>query len=216
MKTICYIYGLLDPITREIRYVGKTVNLKRRIKEHLSPSETKSKSHKNEWIKSLARNGLKPAFRILQEVSIDDWQEAEKFHIKKAKSRGHRLTNTTEGGEGYDGSVEVSEKISNSLKGIVFSEERNRKISESLKGHPVSEETRRKIGEANKSHKGTLEGNKKISEKAKERGKFSEEHKAKMSAAMKGKHKGKIPWNKGLKMEFKPRGKRKAQIDYFG
>ena len=56
-----FIYSLSDPRTGEIRYVGKTVNLKRRLYGHLYDDE---KTHKSAWIKSLKRLGLKPQLDI--------------------------------------------------------------------------------------------------------------------------------------------------------
>ncbi len=43
-----YIYTLSDPNTNEVRYVGKTINIKRRYKQHLY--DKRQTSHKNSWI----------------------------------------------------------------------------------------------------------------------------------------------------------------------
>lgn len=46
---ITYIYTLSDPITGDIRYVGKTTNLKQRYKAHCNPSNNKH-THKYNWV----------------------------------------------------------------------------------------------------------------------------------------------------------------------
>lgn len=42
-----YIYKLTDPRNNEVRYIGKTTNIKRRYKQHLYD---KRKSHKSSWM----------------------------------------------------------------------------------------------------------------------------------------------------------------------
>jgi hypothetical protein len=43
------IYALIDPETYEVRYVGKTTNLKRRLNRHLNESRKSTSSHKKAW-----------------------------------------------------------------------------------------------------------------------------------------------------------------------
>lgn len=54
-----FIYTLKDPITDEIRYVGKSDDPKNRLVEHLKKSKY-NKTHKNNWIISLLDKDLKP------------------------------------------------------------------------------------------------------------------------------------------------------------
>ena len=91
------IYCLKDPITNEIRYIGKTVNLKERLANHIYKSKS-SKTHCASWIKSLISKGFKP---IIQEIEeCENWQEREIYWIEYYKSQGASLTNHTIGGEG--------------------------------------------------------------------------------------------------------------------
>ena len=79
-----FIYALKDPRLEklgEVRYIGKTNNPKRRIWEHIRHSS--SNIYKNRWIKTLTKIGLKPVMEILEEVDENNWQEKEKFFIKK-------------------------------------------------------------------------------------------------------------------------------------
>ena len=123
MKT--YIYTLSHPITNEVRYVGKTINIARRYKQHLYD---KRKSHKASWVKSLKNEGLKPVMTIV-ETCEGEWQEREKFWI----SQYDNLTNLKDGG-GVDyvrtTSEETKEKLRQVNLGKVLSVEHKEKIKE--------------------------------------------------------------------------------------
>lgn len=93
-----YIYGLEDPITKEIRYIGKTNNCKYRYNQHINDN---SKSYKSSWIKSL--KGKYPNMIILDEVSEDEWEFWETYWITLFKSWNCKLTNLTNGGLGHNG-----------------------------------------------------------------------------------------------------------------
>lgn len=86
-----YIYGLFDPTTGEIRYIGRTWNVDKRYKTHCF---TIDKSPKAQWIKSLAANGQRPEVAILQECSdTSDAKRAEYDWIMKVISAGGNLLN---------------------------------------------------------------------------------------------------------------------------
>ena len=102
METIemnVYIYTLEHPITKEIRYVGKTKNLEERLKNHINKAHNKN-SHKTNWIESLKKKGLRPILKVVEEVPNNEWRYWEKFWISIFKSWGFRLVNHTSGGEG--------------------------------------------------------------------------------------------------------------------
>lgn len=121
-----FIYYLLDPITKEIRYVGKAVNINRRKCEHLAPSRLKEKCHRNSWIKSLLEQDLKPIMVIkIATKNITELGQLEKDEIKNLRSKNVNLTNHTEGGEGVVG-----------YKWGHHTEESKRKISLANKGKP--------------------------------------------------------------------------------
>lgn len=93
-----YIYALQDPITDEIRYVGKSINPEERLKYHIKHLKREANTWKSRWITKLLNQGLSPQLIILEEV-VGRWQEAEMFWIAYLKSIGCRLTNLTEGGD---------------------------------------------------------------------------------------------------------------------
>lgn len=115
------IYGLIDPISKELRYVGYSSDYLARLKEHLLPSNLKSSTHKVAWIKSLLKDSKKPEIIILDVASSKiEAKEKEVELVEYYKYIGCDLTNGTPGGDGRYGfttSIEVKEKIRKSMKG---------------------------------------------------------------------------------------------------
>lgn len=98
---ITYIYTLTCPTTNKIRYVGKTINPKRRLQSHLW-NNPKNKTYVYKWIQKLKKSGLKPNMNIIDEVK-DNWKEREIYWIDFYKNQGCKLCNITSGGEGSYG-----------------------------------------------------------------------------------------------------------------
>lgn len=110
-----YIYVLIDPRNGDFRYVGKTNNknkhsLPQRLNVHLHDTKI---NHKVSWIKSLHALGLKPTIEVIEECSMADWIEAERFWIVQLRALGYNLTNLAIGGEGSGStSLETRKKLS--------------------------------------------------------------------------------------------------------
>jgi len=105
------IYVLKDPMTNEIRYIGRTKNfLNKRLNGHLSKAKTnKIKTHKDNWLLSLSS---KPA--IEQLTTVMGWKESHIYEqnlIKEYLEKGYNLTNLDDRGEG-----EVNKIISKEQK----------------------------------------------------------------------------------------------------
>ena len=131
-----YIYTLSDPITGEIRYVGKTSSLKRRIYAHINECKGDRKSHKINWIKSLLEKNERPLISILDVINKSDWQYWEQYWIEQFKQWGFNLTNLTKGGDGGQGYKHTNlnkKKMRDSKLGKPLSEEHKEKISKSVK-----------------------------------------------------------------------------------
>lgn len=94
-----FIYSLEDPMTHEIRYIGKTNNPYDRYKAHKNISRDKN-THKRNWINKLRINGLHPIMNIIDVVKIDEWGFWEKYWIQQFNVWGFNLLNYTDGGEG--------------------------------------------------------------------------------------------------------------------
>jgi group I intron endonuclease len=99
MKTI-YIYTLSDPISNDIRYVGKTVNPTKRYRKHLKESSRRG-YHSSCWINSLLTNGVEPIITVIEICDDSNWDEREKYWIE-LYSKQYDLTNIHEGG-GFGG-----------------------------------------------------------------------------------------------------------------
>jgi len=144
MGKVVYIYSLKDPRDYQIKYIGKTIDIDRRRKEHNQIHRNK-KSKKNSWIIHLIKNGMQPIMEVLEECKESDWVERERFWIRYYKELGFNLKNMTLGGESNDG--------------YVFTKEDRLKQSKSQrlrhKTTPFSMETREKLS---KKAKETLNG----------------------------------------------------------
>lgn len=93
---MAYIYVLKDPVTEKIRYVGKTICIEARLSSHLSESKRGTKNHRYDWIRSLIP--LIPKIEVIEECVDTEWEERERFWIKKLLNEGHNLCNGTKGG----------------------------------------------------------------------------------------------------------------------
>jgi len=165
---IAYIYALVEPVTEEIRYIGKTTNPKRRLIRHLSDARIND-SYKDKWLRKLKNQGLKPTLEILDEVPHDEWVFWEKHWISLCKSWGLKLTNGNSGG------------IGGGASGYKWSEESKLKLSESKKGkapvwwNPGQIRTEEHKENLSKANKGRISPNKNKT--------YTEEHKSKLRDA---------------------------------
>jgi len=125
VSAIVYIYGLIDPNIEQLRYVGKSVNPKIRLRKHIS-ERWKSDSHKNRWVRKLLGEDIKPRLIVIDVVPKLEWQFWEIFYIAYFKGLGINLTNGTKGGDQPP-----------STKGRKHTEESKRKMSEIKKGKPI-------------------------------------------------------------------------------
>jgi hypothetical protein len=105
------IYGLVDPNTNEIRYIGKSTSGLSRPREHLKPSAyLKQKNHKANWIKHLVSNNQLPYIVVLQEAETkEELTQLEIKFIAEYRNKGYKLTNGTNGGEGAPGMIHKQE-----------------------------------------------------------------------------------------------------------
>jgi hypothetical protein len=182
------IYKLIDPRNDKVRYVGWCKNVRQRYNEHLSEARRGFIGHKNNWIRSLLKEELKPIVEIIENILYKNKTEREQYWIKFYGR--DNLTNGTDGGEGALGwvpSIEQRQKMSDVLKGrpgtllgVPMKEETKRKLSESKKGKPawnkgmiMSEEFCKKVSEGS------------IGKVYPKRGPMSDENKQKLSKSKK-------------------------------
>lgn len=98
MENNVKIYKLIDPRTNEIRYIGKTISLlQRRLRCHIHTAKN-GNNHKDNWIKNILNDNLRPIIELVEMVPEKDWEEREKYWIAYYNSIGVNLTNATDGG----------------------------------------------------------------------------------------------------------------------
>lgn len=100
MQTVIYIYGLVDPRDKRVRYIGKTNSLKRRLEQHVSNDDA-SNPRKQRWIAGLKEKGLRPEMIVVEECDNANWIEREKFWIAEYRVTESDLINIADGGEGH-------------------------------------------------------------------------------------------------------------------
>lgn len=157
------IYGLVDPRTLLVRYVGLSTQGARRAIQH---RHTRKSTHRENWIRSLHRAGLDFVFVILEEVDTAfRLPAAERFWIAYGRACGWPLTNITDGGDRPATTPETRAKIGAANRGRIPSRETRAKMraaklgtkqtpewkakrAAALRGKPKSEQHRRNLSQA--------------------------------------------------------------------
>lgn len=102
-KSEMFIYGLFDPRTKEVRYVGQTAKGLKRAWQHWGTHawKTGKNLHKKAWIGQLKTLELKYEVEILERCnSYEALDEAETFWIKHLLEIDVKLVNKSLGGAG--------------------------------------------------------------------------------------------------------------------
>lgn len=86
-----HIYGLIDPRDNRIKYIGQTVDLERRYKEHCAMY---GETAKDVWIAEMAALGLKPGLVHLETVDGTEANFREQWWIELLKVTGSEMVNT--------------------------------------------------------------------------------------------------------------------------
>ena len=178
MKPV-YIYALLDPEARLVRYVGKSTQPHKRLRQHILSARRGGDRRICRWIRSLLERGLLPQMLILERAMQDSWESAEQYWITAFREDGADLTNHTDGGDGaHNPDDESRAKLSETRKQLwrtdtkfrermleVFrSPERCQHISEALTGKPHSADHVVKLPQNRKGWHQSEEAKAKISE----------------------------------------------------
>lgn len=167
--TRVFIYILIDPQSKQIRYVGKTTDVNRRLRRHITERFLHD-SYKDRWIRKLIDNDFSPEIEIIDKVDKVEWAYWEKFYISYFKYIGCELTNGTLGGDeppstkGKKHTIESKLKMSKTKKGKPIpwlnnggerTEEHKKNLSKSCKGRKspnkgkiYSEEFKKKLSES--------------------------------------------------------------------
>lgn len=155
------IYGLIDPRTLLVRYIGQARKFKRPY-DHLDCLDIDwcgARTHKTNWIQELHKAGLQYDVCILESVAFD-LNSAEIWWIAYGRACGWPLTNSTLGGEGGDtftnsaNPEQARANMRDAQLGRHHTEETKTRIGISNVGRFVSEETRNAVAESNRRRRG--------------------------------------------------------------
>lgn len=137
---VVYIYGLWDSRDSRLRYIGKTINPKARLRRHCLDYDKGKITHCSTWVKGLLNDGLEPMMEILEECTEETWREAERDWIAKARGFGLDLVNMVDGGMGgaVRGRKLSKEHIEKMVKARVYK-------PSPLKGRPLSPERKAQL-----------------------------------------------------------------------
>lgn len=157
------VYGLRDPRTQAIRYIGRSSSGLTRPKQHwLASRNNKSRRHSVCWLRELAEHGLRCEIVVLQTcTSVAEASEAERFWIVLGRSAG-TLTNHTDGGEGRTDnkgkplSLEHRANISAARKASPAVKAAGRRAAEMMRGKPRSPATIEKLRRADPQRRATM------------------------------------------------------------
>lgn len=168
---MAYIYKHLRNDTNDVFYVGYGTDDGGKYKRAIT-----KKSRNIHWKNIVNKVGFH--YEIIEDnLTLDELSERERYWIKfygRSDLNEGTLVNMTDGGDGGDTSGYIDyTKVSNSMKGRIFSDEHKNK----LKG-PKSEDTKLKL---RKPH--SIEHNKNVS-KALTGRKLSKEHKEKIRQSL--------------------------------
>lgn len=177
------IYGLTDPRTGEVRYIGKScVGLSR-------PRSGRYRAKCGSWIASLKKRGLRHGVIILAEFdAADGLYEREQWAIAYARCLGWRLTNMTDGGPGLvNPSESTKAKLSAAHRGRRHTPEARERMRAAQRkrvadGWRPSAETIDKMRRARLGKKQSMEAVRKTAD-AHRGTRMSEETRARMSKA---------------------------------
>ena len=105
-----YIYCLKDN-NNNIRYIGKTTNINRRLSAHINDAKNnKTSRYVCNWIKSLLKRDLKPIIELIETCNENNWEAREKYWINYYKEIIPNLCNRCEGGTGGLNKENLSQK----------------------------------------------------------------------------------------------------------
>lgn len=86
------IYGLKDPLTNKLRYIGCSINIDNRYRQHLYNSKNLL-NEKDLWINELLSNNFYPELIILDIIETDNRKKALNLEAKYINENKETLFN---------------------------------------------------------------------------------------------------------------------------
>lgn len=95
------VYALVDPRSHKVMYVGQSLDVNKRFKQHTDIRHSDSNWGKAVWLSELRRSGLVPELIVLaSNLDYEQMNEAEKRYIREYKVKGEAEFNIAAGGAG--------------------------------------------------------------------------------------------------------------------
>jgi len=130
------VYGLIDPRTGQIRYVGASGNLKQREQESRSPHGAR-RTPRDLFVVELLRLGTQPEFFVIEEcATADEAFNHEEWWIAYFRFLGADLLNRSTGGpttKGVQWGMEDRVRMSRRRGGRPFTDQHGHRY-ETIKG----------------------------------------------------------------------------------
>lgn len=112
------IYALLDPDTREVRYVGRTYQeISYRRSAHMKRASEGKDTPIYAWLRELASRHKMPKIILVDKIRESCWDDNETKVINKFRSEGVKLLNTYQSGGEDEEIIVVSEDSKESPEG---------------------------------------------------------------------------------------------------
>jgi hypothetical protein len=96
-EIICGVYALLDPETLRVMYVGQSIDVDYRYRQHCAVLNSDPNQAKVRWVAGLARRGLQPTLELLVECERHELSRVEYRLIREHKARGEAELNVVVG-----------------------------------------------------------------------------------------------------------------------
>lgn len=152
-----YIYALQDPRTYEVRYIGKSVSPKNRLRNHINGQRYAQNWRMRQWIGELRADARRPVLMIVDECDLENWQERERHWIKIFREVGSRLCNIESGGNGlHAATYEMRANMRAAAVGKTLTAEHKARIAAAHRGKkraPFSDEWLRNMSNARRGKK---------------------------------------------------------------
>lgn len=145
------IYGLYDPDSGVLAYVGKAVDAEKRLAGHIRDSARRN-TPVYQWIRALTAQGKRPVLAIIQTCGPDDWTTVERSVIAESRAAGIALLNLAPGGNepfcptevrAANGRRNARARVSTPRKARFYALKRT--LGQALKRGEVSEATKAKL-----------------------------------------------------------------------
>lgn len=91
------VYHLIDPITNQVKYVGKSTNPKRRYTQHLSKLDSQQ-TPKRTWLEGLFARGMQPILKVVSNhASETEARDREQLELNAHRSTALNIHNPGKG-----------------------------------------------------------------------------------------------------------------------